>query len=68
MSRATIAEGLPERIVYRTLVLTWPFYFFGALYVVGPVLGWIIGGLAALSLYLGPALRRDLQPQGPIPR
>lgn len=67
MSRATPAEGLPERIVYRALVLTWPFYFIGALYVVGPVLGWMLAGLAALSLYLGPALRADLRPQGPIP-
>lgn len=33
-----------ERLVYRTLVLTWPFYAIGALYVVGPVLAWLLGG------------------------
>lgn len=56
-----------EAIVYRTIVLTWPFYAIGALYVVGPVLGWLLGGLAALSLYLGPAIRPDLRATGPIP-
>jgi hypothetical protein len=56
-----------ERLVWTTLVLTWPFYAIGALYVVGPVLAWILGGLAMLSLYLGPAIRRDLAATGPIP-
>lgn len=56
-----------ERLVYRTLVLTWPFYAVGALYVVGPVLAWVLGALAALSLYLGPGMRRDLRTTGPIP-
>ncbi len=58
---------LPERIVSFTLVWTWGFYAIGGLYVVGPVLAWALAGLAVLSLYLGPALRRDLQPAGPIP-
>lgn len=62
-----IARTGPERMVYRTMVLTWPFYAVGALYVVGPVLAWILGGLAALALYLGPALRDDLRPTGPVP-
>jgi len=39
----------------------------GALYVVGPVLAWILGGLAALSLYFGPAIRDDLRATGPVP-
>ena len=56
-----------EAIVSRTLVWTWPFYFVGALYVVGPVLGWVLGGLAALSLYLGPAIRADLRDKTPVP-
>jgi hypothetical protein len=58
---------LPERIVHRTIVWTWGFYAIGALYVVGPVLAWVLAGLAALSLYLGPALRTDLRPTGPVP-
>ena len=32
-------QNIPETIVYKTLVFTWLFYAFGALYVVGPVLG-----------------------------
>lgn len=49
------------------MIWTWPFYFIGALYVVGPVLAWLLGGLAALSIYLGPAIRPDLRPTGPVP-
>lgn len=56
-----------ERLVWKAAVWTWPFYFVGALYVVGPVLGWTLAGLAALSLYLGPAIRRDLRATGPLP-
>ena len=39
----------------------------GALYLAGPVLGWTLGLLAALSLYLGPAIRQDLRATGPVP-
>jgi hypothetical protein len=56
-----------ERMVYRTLVLTWPFYAIGALYIVGPVLAWILGALAVLVLYLGTAVRADMRATGTIP-
>ncbi len=56
-----------EAMIYRALTWTWPLYFLGALYVVGPVLGWLLGGLAVLSLYLGPAIRKDLQATGRVP-
>ena len=56
-----------ERLVYRTLVWTWPFYAIGALYVVGPVLAWTLGGLAVLILYLGNAVRADIRAAGPVP-
>ncbi|MBY6116337.1 O-antigen ligase domain-containing protein [Mameliella alba] len=56
-----------EGAIYKIIVLTWVFYLFGALYVVGPVLAWTMGGLAALSLYLGPAVREDLRATGGIP-
>ncbi len=39
----------------------------GALYVVGPVLAWILGFLALVVLYLGDAVRADLRATGPIP-
>jgi hypothetical protein len=56
-----------ERFLYRTLVWTWPLYGLGALYIVGPVLAWLLGGLAALVIYLGPAIRADMQATGSIP-
>ena len=58
---------LPERICDKTLVWTWGLYAFGSLYVVGPVLAWVLGTLAVIALYLGPAMREDLRPTGPIP-
>ena len=48
-------------MVWKAQVWTWPLYFLGALYVAGPVLGWTLAMLAALSLYLGPAIRPDLR-------
>lgn len=56
-----------ERLLSRTISLTWVFYFLGALYIVGPVLAWIVGGLCVLALYLGPAIRPDLRPTGSVP-
>lgn len=63
MSPANPAEAM----VYRAMVWTWPFYALGALYVVGPVLAWLLAMLAFLALYLGPAIREDLRATGPIP-
>lgn len=64
----TVAPGnAVEKIVWTTLVLTWPLYAIGALYVVGPVLAWGLAAVAGLSLFLGPAIRRDLAVTGPIP-
>ena len=60
-------ENPIERVVLQTLKLTWPFYAVGALYVVGPVLAWILGALAVLVLYLGPAVRADMRATGPVP-
>ena len=56
-----------ERFIYKTLVLTWPLYGLGALYIVGPVIAWLLGGLAVLVMYLGPAVRSDMQATGRIP-
>ena len=66
-SQAIRPQNAAEAMVWYPLVWTWPFYAIGALYVVGPVLGWLIGGLALLSLYLGPAIRHDLRATGPVP-
>lgn len=56
-----------EAVVFWTIAATWVFYSIGALYVVGPVISWTLGGVAALALYLGPAIRSDLRPAGAIP-
>jgi hypothetical protein len=60
-------ENPAEALVWKAMVWTWPFYFLGALYIVGPVLAWVIGALAGLSLYLGPAIRADLRATGTPP-
>ncbi|WP_353476194.1 O-antigen ligase domain-containing protein (plasmid) [Salipiger sp. H15] len=57
----------PEALAWRAMVMTWVFYGAGALYVIGPVLGWVFAGMAALALYLGPAIRADLRATGPVP-
>ncbi len=66
-AQAIRPQNAAESMVWYPLVWTWPFYAIGALYVVGPVLGWLIGGLALLSLYLGPAICPDLRATGPVP-
>ncbi|MGR3837170.1 MAG: O-antigen ligase domain-containing protein [Cognatishimia sp.] len=60
-------ENPAERWVYRSLIYTWPIYAVGGLYVLGPVLGWTLGGLALTALYLGPAMRADLRPNAVPP-
>ncbi|MDA7423937.1 O-antigen ligase domain-containing protein [Thalassococcus lentus] len=68
MTSAPISPQNPaEAMVWKTIVWTWPFYAVGALYVVGPVLAWLMAGLVVLSLYLGPAIRDDLRATGSIP-
>lgn len=67
MSTVVAARNPAEAMVFAAQRWTWPFYFVGALYIVGPVLGWLIAGLAMLSLYLGPAIREDLRATGPVP-
>ncbi len=57
----------PERILYRTLIFTWPLYGIGALYVVGPVLGWSVAGLAVVSLFLGPMMKPEWESAAPTP-
>jgi len=68
---AMLDDALPqtpaERLVYKTLILTWPFYGVGALYVVGPVLGWILGFMAAFALYFGSAMPLDQRATGSVP-
>lgn len=54
-----------ERAVYRAIVLTWPLYALGALYVAGPVLGWSLAGFVVFALYCDPLMRPDLRAKAP---
>lgn len=56
-----------ESVILKTMALTWPFYAIGALYIVGPVLAWMLAALALVVLYLGPAVREDMRATGSIP-
>ena len=50
-----------ESVVYWTILLTWPLYAIGALYVVGPVLAWGLAGFIAVALYCAPLIRPDMK-------
>lgn len=54
-----------EKIVYWTILLTWPFYAIGALYIVGPVLAWSLAGFISLALYCSPLIRADMSAKPP---
>lgn len=43
-----------ERLIYRVIVLTWLAWAVGALYLIAPVLGWVLAGRLALGWYLAP--------------
>ncbi len=61
------AANPAEAMVAWTIRATWPFYALGALYIVGPVMAWVLAALACLSLYIGRAMRPDLRAAGPVP-
>lgn len=56
-----------EEAMFWVIVMTWGFYFIGALYIVGPVLTWLCLLQACKALYLGPAQNPNLRAKGPIP-
>lgn len=41
-----------ERLISGTIEWTWALWLVGGLYIVGPVLGWVLAGMVALALYL----------------
>lgn len=43
-------ENLPERLVWWSIILTYPFWFIGGLYVVGSVLSWLLLGCLVVML------------------
>jgi hypothetical protein len=55
-SQPVRAETLEEQLVYWTIVSTWGFWLLGSLYVVGPVIGYVLVAIG-VGRYLG--LMRD---------
>lgn len=55
-------RNLEERLIWHAIRYTWVFYLFGALYVVGPVVGWSLCGvlvwrvLQGQNFHLSPAI------------
>jgi hypothetical protein len=47
-------ENHEEKVIYYSILWTWGFYFLGALYLVGPIVGWYLA-YRALIRYLGIA-------------
>jgi len=41
-----------ERLIAETIQWTWALWLIGGLYIVGPVLGWVLAGMVVLALYL----------------
>ncbi|EGD59083.1 hypothetical protein Y88_1145 [Novosphingobium nitrogenifigens DSM 19370] len=65
-SPADHPDDLAEVLISRTIQCTWIFYAVGALYMVGPALGWTLAAMAAWRLYIAPALPVAQRPQ-PVP-
>lgn len=57
-------ENPAERLVSATIQSTWLFWLIGALYLVGPALGWCLAALAVRQLYFAPALPLEDRPDG----
>lgn len=53
-------KSVEEQILYYTLLLTWVWYFLGAMYVVPPVVGWLLLGLWLKRIIAG-------EPTRPVP-
>lgn len=49
-----------ERLIARTIEATWVLWLIGGLYIASPVLGWVLAGMVALSLYLGRVEARSI--------
>lgn len=52
-----------ERLIVTTITSTWLLWLLGALYIVGPVLGWTLAAMAAKRLYLAPGLPPEERPR-----
>ncbi len=63
MGAQTISpENTEERIIWFAITRTYLFFFLGALYVVAPVIAWILFGLAVVRLFNPQAALRPVIP------
>ena len=46
-------QTAPERLIGGAIAGTWLLWLFGALYIAGPVIGWLLATLVFVELYLG---------------
>lgn len=53
---ATDPQNSAEKLIVWTIQGVWAFWALGALYIVGPALGWLLALMAATRLYLAPGL------------
>ena len=49
-----------EQLVAQTIKWTWALWLVGGLYIVGPVLGWVLAGMTGLALYLDRVKARSI--------
>ncbi len=56
-AQAITPNNIIEKWIWYALVLTYPFYMLGAVYVVAPVLGWLLLGYWACNLWLPEPMR-----------
>jgi hypothetical protein len=54
-----------EALISGAIQASWIFYFLGAQYIVGPLLGWTLALMACWRLYIAPALAPGARP-GPV--
>ena len=60
-------ENIIEKWVWYALILTYPFYVLGAVYIIAPVLGWLLMGYWAYNLWLPQQMRAKSIQIVPLP-
>ncbi|WP_372864871.1 O-antigen ligase family protein [Spongiibacter sp.] len=61
-AQAITPDNIIEKWIWYALILTYPFYVLGAVYIVAPVLGWLLLGYWAYNLWLPAPMRaRSIQ-------
>ena len=61
------SRSVPESMCFWTLALTWPLYGIGALYLVGPILAWLLFAMITVVAYFGETAQPNWALAGAIP-